>query len=100
MQESPSPTPPTGRFYSDGRPRPLHDGDNESKDSFEDGYTTAAVIPRHQFVDPDQPKLLPAEEDDSIQPHLEKRPLHDEYSKWCEQDRDSTGVKLVWLSVL
>ena len=58
------------------------DGDNESRDSFEDGggYTTATQIPvARGFTDPDQPKLLLAE--DPVQPHREKRVLHDEYSE-------------------
>ncbi len=84
MLESPSSTPPRAhhhRFYSDGRPLPLHDGDNDSRDSLEDGgYITATQIPATRFTDPDQPKLLLAEEEGSVQPHREKRPLHDEYS--------------------
>lgn len=82
MLESPSSTPPADglvqtRFYSDGRPRPVtHDGDDESRDSFEDGgYTTATQIPVSRFADPDQPKLLLAEE--PIQPLAEKKPLQD-----------------------
>lgn len=75
-------SPPTGvphsAFYSDGRPRPVpHDSDEESHDSFEDGgYITAAQIPAtHRFADPDQPKLLLAEDD--IPPSNEKQPLLD-----------------------
>ena len=80
--ESPSSTPPAdeshARFYSDGRPRPLpRDGDDESRDSFEDGgYTTATQIPATRFVDPDQPKLLLA---DPVEPLQEKRPLQDDF---------------------
>lgn len=64
-------------FYSDGRPRPVHhDPDEDSHDSFEDGYTTAAQIPAsHHFTDPDQPKLLLAE--DPVPPLSEKQPLQD-----------------------
>ncbi len=65
-------------FYSDGRPRPAHrDTDEESRDSFEDGgYITAAQIPSsHRFADPNQPKLLLA--DDAVPPLSEKQPLHD-----------------------
>ena len=75
-------TPPTDvprpTFYSDGRPHLApRDSDQESHDSFEDGgYTTAAQIPvSHHFADPDQPKLLLAE--DSVPPLNEKQPFHD-----------------------
>lgn len=65
------------KFYSDGRPRPSHqDTDEESHDSFDGGYTTATQITgAHRFTDPDQPKLLLAEE--PVPPLSEKRPLQD-----------------------
>lgn len=78
MLESPSSTPPAhNQFYSDGRPCPVpRDGDDESKDSFDDGgYITATQIPVSRFTDPDQPKLLLA--DEPVQPLGEKRPLQD-----------------------
>lgn len=76
-------------FYSDGRPCPDHrDTDEESHDSFEDGgYTTAAQIPSsHHFTDPDQPKLLLAE--DAVPPLNEKQPLQDELGMIYVRIRD------------
>lgn len=78
LPSTPGADVPHPEFYSDGRPRPVHrDGDEESRDSFEDGgYTTAAPIPpTHHFTDPDQPKLLLAE--DPVPPMREKQPLQD-----------------------
>lgn len=78
--ESPSSTPPADlQFYSDGRPRPVsYEGDEDSKDSFDGGYITATQIPSsRRFADPDQPKLLLAEE--AVPPLVDKRPLQDKF---------------------
>ena len=99
--ESPASTPPPHtqhRFYSDGRPRYVaQEGDNESRDSFDDGgYTTATQIPvTRGFTDPDQPKLLLAE--DPVQPYTEKRPLHDEYSEWASIESGGTQLQQVFV---
>lgn len=80
MLESPSSTPPADlQFYSDGRPRPVsYEGDEDSKDSFDGGYITATQIPSsRRFADPDQPKLLLAEE--AVPPLVDKRPLQDKF---------------------
>ena len=82
--ESPSSSPgkPHPMFYSDGRPRPPSDDDVSSVSI--DGCGNASVTPvanADQFVDPNQPKLLLAEE--SIQPSENKAILGDEFGREC-----------------
>lgn len=93
LESPPSSSPGNShfQFYSDGRPRPPPDEDNESRDSMDEGGYVTATLSNAAclFEDPHQPKLLLAE--DPVEPMEEKRLLHNEFGKWT-----GNGPKPSW----